>query len=167
MKVNTTNGFSLIEFLVYFCLSSFLLVISMHTIVTFEKNIIVQQKNALCEVSLASCLDGFARICRSAPWGRKNWHCIENNKIAWSTDEGITEFLLDNRRLMHVVRTKDRSGQLHAPGYSVLLSSIEGSFSVDSTSDMITCVHLTGTVTTPSNTIHIKQDVPLALGYGL
>lgn len=164
MGADDKAGFSLIEVLIYCALSSFLVVLAMHVMVSFQHKVIAQQMAATYQATLYSGLDSFARICRQAPaWGT-SWHDTGPTKISWSTDTDITEFLFDKKRLMHVVRVKDSFGKLGAPAYSVVLSDVEGSFTVDSNNGSVMAVHLVLNASRMGKGVHISKDVTLVAG---
>lgn len=156
-------GFSLIEFLIYCSLSSFMAVLIMQIIVSFEQKILQQQKNAQTTATMMASLDSFSRICRQAPACAKNWHALGPVNIAWSHNAGTSEFSFDKQRLLYITRNKDSTGAVHS-SYNVLLSGVQGSFSVDKEHDRITCVHLLLSITTPSRIMNVSKNVVLAQG---
>ena len=168
MKINAVvHGFSLIECMLYCAITAFFLVLSTQSMVGFIRAVLGQQREALRTITVLSAIDGIARVCRSAPSQRHQWRCVTDSQISWADDKGMCAFQFYNKRLLHIVRTKDVSGQLLSPAYAVLLVDVEGSFQVDVVGAVVTCVHLAIASHDKKRSAVHKREMPIGLGCAL
>ena len=133
-----TEGFTLVEMLVYASLSFFFVAIVVRFLSTYEIAACRQSQRAVFEASCNAGLDSCARACAAAPADARRWTHLQPDYIAWKKDAGQEGFLLRNSTLVKVYRSVNAEG----PAYSTLMQHVQGSFFVDQAQGLVRSIRI-------------------------
>lgn len=124
-------GFTLIECILYLCLSSLFTLLVLHSYLMLQKTVIERLTAAYEHVTLAISLDSIIADIASAPIDKKHWSSRGPQLIRWSDEQGnIHSFALSNNNLLKITRAVRENGILKGPAFNVILHNIQGSFEV-------------------------------------
>lgn len=105
----TTQGFMLVEWLVYFFLILLVLTIIFHFSATVQQQLVFWGRRSETFSQLCVTQDLFARDVSSAPIELNQWDVLESESIAWRHNKVITSWEFHDKTLMRVEKGGDRN----------------------------------------------------------
>lgn len=130
-RVYTTAGFSLIECMIYFFISTLLLTVVINWVVTTQSRVSSASKQCNQWMGHVTALDFICRDLRAAPSNQAEWKKINTTELIWHLDDNDIGWSMENAQLFRSEGTYvASSGQWNTRTKSLVDDAI-GSVSFD------------------------------------
>lgn len=144
--MKNSDGFTIIECIIYLCLSSFFTVLVLQAYLLLQQRVTERLTAAHEHVALAISIDTIVQDIATAPINKSRWSSKGPRLIRWSDDYGNTMgFALSNNNLLKITRARGNTGTLRGPAYNVLARNIDGNFQVAEQDNIIKSVTIQAT----------------------